>query len=74
LRAWEQRDPDAAARWVALKERVVGRAEELRVWAQTLLAPDIVADVAWAPPDDPAGRMAELGARPCQVENTADLV
>ena len=73
IRAWEQRDPDAAARWVALRQALTDRAEELHVWVQTLLAPDIVADLAWAPPDDPAGRMAQLGARPWQVENTRDI-
>lgn len=73
LRAWEQRDPEAAARWVSVRAKLVERAEKLQVWTQTLLAPDIVADLAWAPPEDPASRMAELGARPWQVANTADL-
>lgn len=74
VRAWEQRDPEAAARWTALRERIAARAEELEVWVQTLLAPDIVADLAWRPPEDPAARMAELGARPWQIEHTADLL
>ena len=74
LRAWEQRDPEAAARWMALKAKLIDRAEDLQVWTQTLLAPDIVADLAWRPPVDPKGRMAELGARAWQVENTADLI
>jgi ribonuclease D len=73
LRAWEQRDPEAAARWTDLRSRLAERAEDLQVWTQTLLAPDIVADLAWAPPPDPAARMAQLGARPWQVENTRDL-
>ncbi len=74
LRAWEQRDPEAAQRWMALKARVAERATDLQVWNQTLLAPDIVADLAWRPPDDPATRMSELGARAWQVENTVDLI
>jgi ribonuclease D len=73
IRAWEQRDPEAAQRWLALKARLVERADEVSVWTQTLLAPDIVADLAWQPPADPAARMTELGARPWQVENTVDL-
>ncbi len=73
LRAWEQRDPQAAVRWTALRTALSGRAEEVHVWVQTLLAPDIVADLAWSPPDDPATRLAELGARPWQIEQTADL-
>lgn len=73
LKAWEQRDPQAAARWVALRQSVTERAQELEVWTQTLLAPDVVADLAWNDPDDPGERMLELGARPWQIENTADL-
>ncbi len=73
MRAWEQRDPAAAARWVALRQALAERAEGLNVWVQTLLAPDIVADLAWAPPDDAAARMTLLGARPWQVENTRDI-
>lgn len=73
LRAWEQRDPDAAARWTHLREVLSARAEQLEVWPQTLLAPDIVADLAWTPPADPGVRMAELGARPWQIEQTRDL-
>lgn len=73
LRAWEQRDPDAARRWVALRERLRQRADDLQVWQQTLLSADVVADLAWQPPTDPAARMLELGARPWQVEQTIDL-
>jgi ribonuclease D len=74
VRAWEQRDPEAAARWVDLRSRLAERAEQLNVWQQTLLAPDIVADLAWRPPEDPASRLDELGARAWQVENTVDLL
>lgn len=74
LRAWEQRDPEAAERWTALKSRVIERAQDLKVWTQTLLAPDIVADLAWQPPTDPGARMLELSARDWQVKNTVDLI
>lgn len=73
LRTWEQRDPQAAARWVAARERLANRAEELQVWVQTLLAPDVVADMAWSPPTDVGARLAELDARPWQVEHTRDI-
>lgn len=74
LRNWEQRDPEAAKRWVAAREALADRAEELQVWPQTLLAPDIVADLAWAPPADVEARMTELGARPWQIEHARDLL
>lgn len=73
LRAWEQRDPAAAARWVGLRSRLADRAEDLHVWTQILLAPDIVAALAWEPPADPVARLGELGARPWQIEHTIDL-
>lgn len=73
IRAWEQRDPQAAARWMAVRAELTKRAEDLQVWLQTLLAPDIVAAMAWEPPADPAARLVELGARPWQVERTQDL-
>lgn len=73
-RAWEQHDPAAAARLVWLRAAVRARAEQLSVWPQTLLGADVVADVAWVPPADAAARMAELAARPWQVEQTVDLV
>lgn len=72
LRTWEQRDPEAAKRWVAARETITGLAEELCVWPQTLLAADIVADIAWSPPEDLAARMSELGARPWQIQHTVD--
>ncbi len=74
LRAWESRDPVAAARWVALREALNERAGLLQVWPQTLLAPDIVAEVAWLPPSDPAATLSQLGARPWQIENVVDLL
>ena len=73
LRAWENRDPQAAKRWTALREALAARADELQVWPQTLLTPDVLADLAWAPPVDPRARLIELGARPWQIEHTLDL-
>jgi ribonuclease D len=73
VRAWEHRDPQAAARWIAVRGRLTARAEDLQVWTQTLLAPDIVATMAWEVPADPQTRLVELGARPWQVEHTRDV-
>lgn len=73
LRAWEARDPQAAARWTATRAALAERAEQIEVWPQTLLAPDVVAEMVWQPPSDPVARLQELGARPWQIENTRDL-
>ena len=73
---WRERDPQAAARLTAARAAVAQIAERHDVLAQNLLASDVVRRLAWTPPEpaDAAAvtaRLAELGARPWQVELTA---
>lgn len=70
---WRERDPAAAARLAACKEVVQQAAVEHRVVAQNLLAGDVIRRLAWrsvSPLTEPAvrDRLAELGARPWQVD------
>ena len=74
---WRDRDPVAAARLAAAREVIAELAEQHRVLAQNLLASDVVRRLCWEPPAplEPAvvaGRLAELGARPWQIELTAE--
>jgi ribonuclease D len=74
---WRERDPEAAERLARCRVAVTEIAEAHTVLAQNLLASDVVRRVAWAPPQpaDPdalRSRLTELGARPWQVELTAD--
>jgi ribonuclease D len=73
---WRERDPVAAARLAACRDVVAWLAEEHTVLAQNLLASDVVRRIAWEPPalDEPAvrARLAELGARPWQVDLVAE--
>ncbi len=76
---WRDRDPDAAARLAAAREVVAGLAETHRVLAQNLLPSEIVRRLCWEPPrpsDEAAvrDRLAQLGARPWQIELTAALL
>jgi len=76
---WRERDPQAAARLTAARAAVAQIAERHAVLAQNLLASDVVRRLAWAPPApvdsaSVAARLAELGARPWQVELTADAL
>jgi ribonuclease D len=76
---WRDRDPIAAARLAACRDVVAEVAEANTVLAQNLLASDVVRRLAWEPPqplDEPTvrARLAELGARPWQVELTAPLL
>jgi ribonuclease D len=73
---WRERDPAAARRLAACRAAVSALAEQHTVLAQNLLASDIVRTLAWSPPDPPdsaavRARLAELGARPWQIELTA---
>ncbi|HTZ43498.1 MAG TPA: HRDC domain-containing protein [Jatrophihabitans sp.] len=70
---WRDRDPAAAARLAAGKQVVQQVADEHRVVTQNLLAGDVLRRLAWrsvSPLTEDAvrDRLAELGARPWQVE------
>jgi ribonuclease D len=73
---WRDRDPEAAARLAACRAAVTELAEQHSVLAQNLLASDVIRRLCWQPPA-PAGEtavrehLAELGARPWQIELTA---
>ncbi len=74
---WRDRDPEAAARLAAAREVIAALADQHQVLAQNLLASDVVRRLCWEPPAPlsiavVAGRLAELGARPWQVELTAE--
>ena len=72
---WRDRDPAAAVRLANARAAVSALAEEYQVLAQNLLASDVVRKICWEPPeltDDAVRiRLADLGARPWQVELTA---
>jgi ribonuclease D len=73
---WPERDPDAAARLIAVRAVVAALADEHRLPAENLLPPDAVRRLAWQPPqptgpETVAASLAEFGARPWQAELTA---
>jgi ribonuclease D len=73
---WRERDPAAAARLAAAREVVNQLSEEHSVLAQNLLASDVLRRLCWVPPspvDEQSvrARLADLGARPWQIDLTA---
>lgn len=78
-RAWAARNPEADARLKAAKTAVAEVAEQLEMPVENLLTPDFLRRVAWHPPE-PANAasigtaLAELGARPWQLEATAQTI
>ncbi len=82
-RAWADRDPLAAARLTFARSALKERAEELNLPVENLLTPDFVRRLLWEPPVAGEGedlevlvgaRLAELGARPWQIELTQELL
>lgn len=80
-RAWADRNPDADARLKAARPVVEARAEELGMPTENLLTPELLRRVAWSPP--PGGEadaaaigaaLAALGARPWQIDETAQRI
>ncbi|MFB9725116.1 ribonuclease D [Haloechinothrix salitolerans] len=76
---WADRDPDAAARLSAARTGLTELAERLQLPVENLLLPDLVRRLCWEPPDDVspdavAAELAARGARPWQIEQTAELL
>jgi ribonuclease D len=78
-RSWPERDPAAAARLSALRAGVGSVADAHKLPTENLLAPDYIRRIAWTPPEDPSvpvieGILAGFGARPWQIELTAEVI
>jgi ribonuclease D len=78
-RAWVDRNPEADRRLKAARPAVEARAEELRMPTENLLTPETLRRVAWAPPAEVTvetigAALAELGARPWQIDQTAQVI
>lgn len=78
-RAWSDRNPEADRRLKAARPAVEARAEELRMPTENLLTPETLRRVAWAPPAEltveaVSASLAELGARPWQIDQTAQVI
>jgi ribonuclease D len=76
---WAERDPVAARRLMAVRAVILALGESFSVPAENLLHPDAVRRVAWKPPEPPtpeaiAAQLAGYGARPWQVELTAEPI
>jgi ribonuclease D len=70
---WREKDPAAARRLAACKQVVSETAAEHQLLSQNLLAGDVIRRLAWrsvspVTEDNLRARLAELGARPWQVD------
>lgn len=81
-RSWADRDPVAAARLATARAAMTELAEKLNMPVENLLTPDSLRRVLWTPPqaegaalrEQVGARLAELGARPWQIGQTAELI
>ncbi|WP_442575687.1 HRDC domain-containing protein [Microbacterium sp. F51-2R] len=78
-RAWSDRNPAADARLKRARPVIEEVASQLEMPVENLLTPELLRRVAWAPPEplDAASvgqALAELGARPWQIEQTAQVI
>ena len=79
IRAWADRNPEAAARIGPARDAIAEIAQELAIPVENLLTPDYLRRVAWSPPE-PASPEAigealqALGARPWQIALTAQRI
>jgi ribonuclease D len=70
---WRERDPAAAARMGRARDVIAALAEEHQVLAQNLLASEALRRLCWQPPESleeaaVRARLADIGARPWQIE------
>ena len=78
-RAWADRNPAADKRLKAARPVVEAHAEQLAMPTENLLTPELLRRVAWNPPEpvtaDGVGQaLADLGARPWQIAQTAQMI
>ncbi|RLP76974.1 ribonuclease D [Mycetocola tolaasinivorans] len=79
IRAWAEKNPEADHRLRVTRPRVVAHAEAREMPVENLLTPELLRRIAWHPPvplttEAVADQLAALGARPWQVEETAQLI
>ncbi|OYN86411.1 HRDC domain-containing protein [Parenemella sanctibonifatiensis] len=73
-RNWERRAPRAAHRLEVAKAALTELSEQIEVPQENILAPDLLRQLMWKPPEDLAVGLAQLNARPWQIELTTELL
>lgn len=73
-RSWEKRFPEAYARLQSVRPMIAERATDLSLAPEILLSPDTLRRICFEPEADVTKQLAELGARPWQIELVADLI
>lgn len=78
-RSWPDRNPEAALRYKAARAALAEAGEQLSIPLENLLTPEYLRRLAWTPPEPVdtetvAAALADMGARPWQIDATAQLI
>ena len=78
-RVWSDKNPEADRRLKAARAAITSLSEELSIPVENLLTPESLRRVAWKPPVDSsveaiAAALEEVGARPWQIDATAQVI
>lgn len=78
-RSWSDRNPEADVRLKFARNLIAELSTDLLIPVENLLTPETLRRVAWNPPEPVTGEavaaaLVELGARPWQIESTAQLI
>ena len=71
---WKERFPEKYAPYTHARAAVEARALELNIPVENLISPEVIRKLVWKLSTDVAKDALELGARPWQVAEIADLV
>jgi ribonuclease D len=71
---WKERFPEKYAPFTHARAAVELRAAELNIPVENLISPDVIRKLVWKASTDVSKDALELGARPWQVAEIADLV
>ena len=78
-RSWSDRKPEADLRIKSARAAFAEVSEELAIPVENLLTPELLRQIAWDPPapltiNDIRDRLTEGGARPWQIDTTAQVI
>lgn len=78
-RVWADRNPEADRRLKAAREAIAAVAVEMSIPVENMLTPELLRRLCWNPPIDldrncVAAALAEIGARPWQIDATASII
>jgi len=78
-RVWSDRNPEADRRLKKARAALTTVAEDLKLPIENLLTPETLRRLAWKPPVSPSvdslgSELREMGARPWQVDATAQVI